>query len=110
MALLALHLDEQERAYQEIKKALPDGRTPTIDELPKLSFVEAVLNETLRMFPAIVLIPRMSVEDTTLPITNSAGDKVTGVVSEGTSINIHTPGLQRHAFPLNPFIPTDQGS
>ncbi len=61
MALLALYPDEQERAYQEIKKAFPDNQTPvcfsffgqrspsdtewiyikTFDDLPKLSFVEA---------------------------------------------------------------------
>jgi len=93
MALLALYPDEQERAYQEIKKALPDSRTPTISDLPKLSFVEAVIYEALRMFPPASVVPKMSAEDTTLPTTNNAGENFTVAIPKGSLIYIHIAGL-----------------
>lgn len=93
MALLALYPAEQERAYEEIKQHFPDGSTPTIDDLPKLSFVESVINEALRMFPPVTIIPKMAADDTTLPTTTSSGEKLTVAIPKGSPINIHTPGL-----------------
>ncbi|TCD65732.1 hypothetical protein EIP91_002261 [Steccherinum ochraceum] len=93
MALLALYQDEQEHTYQQIKKAIPDDRDPTFHHLSALDYVEAVMNETLRMYPPVVSIPKVSAEDTTLATTNSAGEKIIVPIPAGASVNLHVVGL-----------------
>ncbi|THH31054.1 hypothetical protein EUX98_g3138 [Antrodiella citrinella] len=91
--LLALYQDEQDRAYQEIQKALPGGRDPTMQDIPALSFIEGIMNETLRMYPPVVSVPKISAEDTTLSTTNSAGEKIVIPVPAGVTVNLHAVGL-----------------
>jgi len=93
LGLLALYPDEQERAYQEIKKAIPEDRDPTMQDLPGLTYIEAVMNESLRMYPSVLSVPKVSAEDTTLTTTNSAGDKVVVPIPSGASVNLHIVGL-----------------
>ncbi|KAF8804431.1 cytochrome P450 [Phlegmacium glaucopus] len=92
-ALLALYPDEQERLYTHILSILPDGRIPTYEEMPLLNYSMSVLYETLRMFPPVVNIPKLSEEDTTLTFGNANGEKLTLPVPKGTRIVIDTPGL-----------------
>ncbi|KAH8101152.1 cytochrome P450 [Cristinia sonorae] len=91
--LLALYQDEQERAYQEIKNAIPDDRNPSYQDIASLKYIEAILNETLRLYPAAPIIPKLSAEDTTLTTTNNAGEKVTVPIPAGSIINLHLYGL-----------------
>ncbi|OBZ67576.1 hypothetical protein A0H81_12405 [Grifola frondosa] len=115
-ALLALYPDEQEILYQHIKSVLPNGRRPNYEDMGSLSYSMAcvifqghffqkfantdysafnnrVFNETLRMFPPVLGIPKSSAEDTTLVTSNAAGEKLTVPVPQGTYILLHTPGL-----------------
>ncbi|TCD65735.1 hypothetical protein EIP91_002264 [Steccherinum ochraceum] len=91
--LLALYQDEQERAYQEIIKAIPDGRDPTFHDLPSLSYVEAVINETLRMYPAVISLPKLCAEDTTVPMTSSSGETHMIPIPAGATVHVHVLGL-----------------
>ncbi|THH29773.1 hypothetical protein EUX98_g4419 [Antrodiella citrinella] len=77
LGLLALYPDEQERVYQEVLKAIPENRDPTFQDLNGLNYVNCVLNETLRMFPPVIGIPKEAAEDCMLTTTNNAGEKVT---------------------------------
>ncbi|TBU39902.1 cytochrome P450 [Dichomitus squalens] len=94
--LLALYQEEQEKFYQSIKQVLSDGHTPTYEEFSTLSYSMAVFNETLRLFPPVITIPKQSAEDTSFTTTNAAGEKRTIPVPKGTYVTVHTPGLHNN--------------
>jgi len=91
--MLALYQDEQEKLYQHIMSVATGGKLPAYEDMGKLSYVLAVLQETMRMFPPVINIPKHAEEDTTLPTQNMAGEKLTVPCPKGTAIMIHTPGL-----------------
>ncbi|KAJ6474842.1 cytochrome P450 [Mycena sanguinolenta] len=93
-ALLALYPEEQDRLYQEIKSPMPEpNRLPTYDEMNSFKYSMAVFYETLRMFPPVNTIPKMSAEDTSIVVSNSDGATTAIPCPTGTYITIHTPGL-----------------
>lgn len=55
--MLAKHPNVQERLQQEVLRVTPDGN-PGYDSLKDLKFMEAVLNEVLRMFPPSTYVER----------------------------------------------------
>ncbi|KAJ7595400.1 cytochrome P450 [Mycena floridula] len=93
LALLALFPDEQEKLYQHCKDIIPDDQVPTYQDSSLLKQSLAVWNETLRMFPPVVIIPKEAAEDTTLSTTNDDGQTMTFPVPRGTQLDIHTVGL-----------------
>ena len=56
----------------------------------------SVFNETLRLFPPAITIPKQSAEDTAFTTTNACGEKRTIPVPKGTFITVHTPGLHNN--------------
>ncbi|OJT02987.1 Cytochrome P450 4X1 [Trametes pubescens] len=94
--LLALYPDEQEKLYQAIKTTLSDDRTPEYHEFSSFAYSMAVFNETLRLFPPVITIPKQSAEDTSFTTTNAAGEKRTIPVPKGTYVTVHTPGLHNN--------------
>ncbi|OJA09558.1 hypothetical protein AZE42_01134 [Rhizopogon vesiculosus] len=92
-ALLALYPDKQEALYQHIKRVLPDGRIPTYDDMPSLSYSSAVYNETLRMFPPVHSVPKLSAENTTFTITDLNGTKRIVSVPQGIALTLAVPAL-----------------
>jgi cytochrome P450 len=50
--LLDRHPDEQERLWAELVAAT-GGRPPTVEDLPKLPRLKAVISETLRLYPPV---------------------------------------------------------
>ncbi|KAF5322602.1 hypothetical protein D9619_001346 [Psilocybe cf. subviscida] len=93
LALLALYTDEQEKLYQQIKKTVPDTEEPTYEHMPLLTYASAVFYETLRMFPSVIGIPKISAEDTSITTQNAKGESVTIPVPKGIDITINTPAL-----------------
>ncbi|KAF8811211.1 cytochrome P450 [Phlegmacium glaucopus] len=91
-ALLALYPDEQEKLFEHIN-SVTNGRLPTYAEMPLLTRSTAVINETLRMFPPVLGIPKVSAEDTGLMTSNIHGERTTVPVPKGTRIIIDTPGI-----------------
>ena len=47
--------------------ALPGGRAPTFDDLPALRYTGQVVNETLRLYPAIPIFPHVAAGEDVLP-------------------------------------------
>ncbi|KAI0739084.1 cytochrome P450 [Daedaleopsis nitida] len=94
--LLALYQDEQEAFYENLKSVMPPGRPPTYQESDKLCYALAVFNETLRLFPPVVDLPKKSADDTSFTVTNAAGDKITIPVPRGSYVTIATPSLHRN--------------
>lgn len=63
--LLDRHPDEQERLRAELL-AVTGGRTPTIDDLPRLTRLKAVIQETLRLYPPVWMFDRRALGPDTL--------------------------------------------
>ncbi|KAF9219868.1 cytochrome P450 [Gyrodon lividus] len=64
--LLAMHPDVLRRLREEILKKVGLTRRPTYDDIREMKYLRAVLNETMRLFPAVPFNLRESVNDTTL--------------------------------------------
>ena len=60
--LLARHPDVEERLSREIREALA-GRLPRAADLPSLRYAEAVVRESLRLFPPAYVIGREALAD-----------------------------------------------
>lgn len=91
--MLALYPDEQEKLYRHVNSIIPDNQIPTYETLPLFTYSLAVFNETLRMFPVVTAIPKISAEDTVLIATSATGERATIPVPKGASIILDVPGL-----------------
>lgn len=59
--MLAMHPEYQEKVYNEIKNVLPPGQTTvTTDVISQLSHTDRLIKETLRLFPTIPMITRIT--------------------------------------------------
>ena len=63
--LLSQHPDVEERVRTEISGVL-DGRLPTFADLPKLVYLQQVIHEVLRLYPAAYLFAREAIVDDVL--------------------------------------------
>ncbi|KAJ4707104.1 putative Cytochrome P450 [Melia azedarach] len=60
--LLASNPSWQEKIREEVKQVC-NGETPSVDHLPKLTQLNMVINESLRLYPPATVLPRMAFED-----------------------------------------------
>lgn len=63
--LLSQHPDVERRFHEELQTVL-SGRTPTMEDLPKLTFTEQILKESMRLYPPAWVTTRQAAHDTTL--------------------------------------------
>ena len=63
--LLSQHPKVEERLRMELKSVL-EGRAPTFADLPRLVYMQQVLNEVLRLYPAAYLFAREAIVDDVL--------------------------------------------
>jgi len=74
--LLDRHPEEQERLRAELATAV-GGRPPTVDDLPQLPRLKAVIQETLRLYPPVWMFDRRALGPDDLAGTRvAAGDLV----------------------------------
>lgn len=59
--LLATNPDAEQRLHAELDAVLA-GRSPTIEDYPRLRFAEHVVNEALRLYPTVWMVGREVVE------------------------------------------------
>ncbi|PSR74974.1 hypothetical protein PHLCEN_2v9388 [Hermanssonia centrifuga] len=58
------------RLREEILETVGPTRRPTYDDIRNMKYLRAVLNETMRLYPAVPWNIRSAVKDTTLPSTD----------------------------------------
>ncbi|KAK0463297.1 cytochrome P450 [Armillaria novae-zelandiae] len=126
LALLALYPDQQEILYSHVKSIIPDGRNPTYDEMPLFMHSQAAFYETLRLYPPVT-IPKISIQDTVFVSTNTAGERKTIPVPQGSIVRFDVVGLHRNPrywkdpevfnssrflgdWPREAFMPFSQGA
>ncbi|XP_013394381.1 cytochrome P450 3A41 [Lingula anatina] len=63
--LLATHPEVQQRLVQEIDDVL-QGAEPTYDNVSKLTYLEQVINESMRLYPVGIRVDRVANQDTTV--------------------------------------------
>ncbi|KAF7332987.1 Cytochrome P450 [Mycena venus] len=111
--LLALYSEEQEKLYQHIRSVWPTGRLPTYQEMGLFTYSMAVFYETLRLFPPVVGIPKLSGKDNVLVIHSTSGEETKTIpVPKDTTIILNTAGLHfnprswpdPHAFKPERFL------
>lgn len=94
LGLLALYPEVQEKLYKHTVEHVADVHgIPTYSELPNLTYLEAVFNESLRLFPPVTIIPKRSAFDTTLRTVNTKGEPVVVPIPKGAIFNIATAGI-----------------
>jgi cytochrome P450 len=65
LVLLARHPEVGERLWREVSQILGD-RLPCAEDLPRLTYAEAVVKEALRLYPPAYVIGREALADCTL--------------------------------------------
>lgn len=81
--LLAEHPSEQRQVHAELDRVLAGGRPPTWADLAELTYLRAVVDESLRLFPPAWVLTRRALED----------DVVAGVHVPRGSLVILSPWL-----------------
>ncbi|XP_073057457.1 cytokinin hydroxylase-like [Primulina eburnea] len=63
--LLAINRDWQEKVRAEVSQVCcgSGGAAPSVDQLSKLTLLNMVINESLRLYPPASVLPRMAFED-----------------------------------------------
>lgn len=84
---LANHIDVQEKLREEVNRVLAKhGGEITYDSLAEMKYMDQVIDETLRMYPAVSLLFRKCVKDYKMPDTDV-------VLEKGTRIFISVTGI-----------------
>ncbi|MGP7816633.1 cytochrome P450 [Niallia sp. 01092] len=60
--LLAQHADAEEKLVTELKNVL-QGRLPSLSDIPHLPYTQAIINESMRLYPPVWFISREPLED-----------------------------------------------
>lgn len=107
------HPDIQTRLREEIRENLPSlvdaAETPTAAEIDDLPLLNAVCQETLRLYPAVPATIREAVRDTELPVQTDDGGVVQRRVPKGTRIQLTPWAVNRSTHIWGPdageFVP-----
>jgi cytochrome P450 len=88
LLMLAMHKDIQKKVIDEIDTVLmQDGLITDYESAYKLTYLETVIKETMRLFPILPLVARETTDEIELDGY---------VIPEGTIINIFSFGVQRN--------------
>ncbi|KAF7422267.1 cytochrome P450-dit2 [Pleurotus ostreatus] len=96
--MLSVHPNWQDDLRGEILEALDtsdrDGRL-RYEDVVKLPLLDAVLKETLRLFPPVPFVRRTAIQERTIPFTTQAGDTSSVTIPVGTTLFVGIAGANR---------------
>ncbi|KAH7326664.1 cytochrome P450 [Stachybotrys elegans] len=92
---LARHPEIVAKLRAEILSTVGTDRTPTFEDLKNMSYLKAVLNETLRLYPVVPFNVRLALKDTTLPRGGGPDGSEPLPVLKDTPIGYSTLVMQR---------------
>ncbi|KAJ1530199.1 hypothetical protein ONE63_005126 [Megalurothrips usitatus] len=94
MTELAHNPDVQDKARAEVQRVLAKhGGQITYEALHDLTYLEQVIEETMRLYPTTSNLPRIATEDYTLPIPAKNGKP--SVIQKGTRVVIPIYAIHR---------------
>ncbi|XP_058060858.1 cytochrome P450 4C1-like [Anopheles bellator] len=85
--MLAIHQEVQAKVYEEIVDVLAGCSEVLNDHLPRLSYMEMVLKETMRLYPVGPLIARQCTHDTQISTT---------IIPKGVTVVLGIFNIQRN--------------
>ncbi|KAJ6504353.1 cytochrome P450, partial [Mycena vitilis] len=99
LGFLAIHQDEQQKAYDEIVETIPTTREPVLEDLSKLPHLLACFHESLRIYPAPIMLTREMTEDVSIKVARPVEE--TMVLKKGSLMIIELVGVQHnpHFYP-----------
>jgi cytochrome P450 len=103
---LSCHPEMVRRLRSEIAEHVKPGQTPSFAELKAMKYLQAILSETLRMYPAIPFNMRIALEDTFLPHGGGADGNQSVAVKKDTII-AYTPLVMMRRDDLYPAAYAD---
>lgn len=84
--LISQHPEVEQQLHQEISTVLA-GRPPTLEDVPKLAYTKAVIQESMRLYPPIWIIERRVIAD----------DVISGfTLPAGSAVVVCPYALHRH--------------
>ncbi|KAH7136548.1 cytochrome P450 [Dactylonectria macrodidyma] len=81
----------------ELLDTVGSTRTPTYEDLKNMPYMKAILNETLRLYPAVPFNVRLALKDTTLPRGGGPDGTEPLPVLKNTPVAYSTLVMQRRA-------------
>ncbi|KAL7628783.1 hypothetical protein AAE478_000298 [Parahypoxylon ruwenzoriense] len=94
---LGRHPEVVRSLRQEIIENVGVDRTPTYADLKSMKYLQNVINETLRLYPAVPFNVRTALRDTTLPRGGGPDGSLPLAVLKGTPVGYSTLVMQRRA-------------
>ncbi|KAI1406833.1 cytochrome P450 52A11 [Hypoxylon sp. FL1857] len=94
---LGRHPEVVRRMRREILDQVGPHRTPEYSDLKSMKYVQNVLNETLRLYPAVPFNVRTALRDTTLPRGGGPDGTLPLPVLKDTAVGYSTLVMQRRA-------------
>ncbi|XP_011706973.1 PREDICTED: cytochrome P450 6l1-like, partial [Wasmannia auropunctata] len=85
---LSQRQDVQDKAREEIDEMLSKHGGLTYDALSEMTYLQNIINETMRKYPPLSILNRVCTKEINLPTTNIC-------VPKGTLVTIPLLGLQR---------------
>jgi cytochrome P450 len=97
--LLWRHPAQLARAVDEVRRVVPAGSTPALEQLAQLDFVEACAHETMRLKPVAPILPLQATHDVTVgDVAVPRGVVVINLLRRDSVSELHLP----HAATFDP--------
>ncbi|RYP14235.1 hypothetical protein DL765_006515 [Monosporascus sp. GIB2] len=107
---LGRHPEVVQKLRNEVINQVGPNRTPTYRDLKDMRYLQNVMNETLRLYPAVPFNVRRALKDTTLPRGGGPDGSLPIPVLKDTPIAYSTIGLQRRADFYPPSSSSEKSS
>jgi len=85
---LSQHPHVLERLRAEVLEKVGASRRPTYDDIREMKYLRAVLNETMRLYPAVPFNVRFTVNETTIPNSDTHGRPFYVPANTGVSYSV----------------------